>query len=65
MTIYVNRVVANVITYDEVILKWVEPKFSMTGVLMKRGTLDTDTHRQGEGPVKMKAETGVIASKPP
>lgn len=35
----------------------------MTAVLMKRGNLDT--HTQGECAVKMKAETGVIASKPP
>lgn len=32
----------------------------MTGVLMKGGNSDTDTHRQGECPVKMQGEVGVV-----
>lgn len=32
----------------------------MTGVLMKGGNSDTDTHRQGECPVKMQREVGVV-----
>lgn len=32
----------------------------MTGVLMKGGNSDTDTRRQGECPVKMQGELGVV-----
>ena len=35
----------------------------MTGILIRRANLDIDT--QGEHHVKMKAEIGVISSKPP
>ena len=32
----------------------------MTGVLIKRGNLDTETHTQGEHDVKIKEEIGVM-----
>ena len=36
MTYLENRIIANVITSDELVLKWVSPKCKMTGVPLRR-----------------------------
>lgn len=43
-TLFGNRGTAAIESSDEVILEWGGALNKMTGVLMKRGNLDTDTH---------------------
>ena len=49
-----SRVIADVISYDEVILEWCGPLINVISVLIKRGNLETDTLEEHH--VKMKAE---------
>lgn len=45
VTLFRNRIITDVISYDEVILEQDEPYSNMTGVLIKRRNLDRDKNR--------------------
>ena len=46
-TLFGNNVVADVISEDQVVLEQGGPLIQLSGILMKRGDLDTDTHIGG------------------
>lgn len=54
VTLFGSRVIADVISYDEVILKWDGALINMISVLTERENLETDTLEEHH--VKMKAE---------
>ena len=59
VTLFGNRVIADVISYEEVVLEWGGPQPNMTGALIKRGNLDRDIHTEKDH-MKMKAEMAVM-----
>lgn len=54
MNLFGSRVIADVISYEEVILKWDGALINMISVLTERENLETDTLEEHH--VKMKAE---------
>lgn len=54
VTLFGSRVIVDVISYDEVILKWDGALINMISVLTERENLETDTLEEHH--VKMKAE---------